>query len=551
MKRKLLILLTLVLSLFIFSYKNINNDLKFISEDEYLAMNNVRTETKELRFNVKKIGSSTYQADTTEVATLLDNYYEHLFRLHDEEYSKHIRIEIYYGDEEFIYPNIIPWADNQLAIHIQFWEFNQIMDGYIKFEHDSNIIDINGTIGYDYSGYWRMIIPVITQTDIEGIPETKYGDARPVKFAYDGLDLTIEIDHYDKKYYLKRFFNQNTDMEMFDTVEAYFVNKDDDPQIIINNTDRPYLGDILKANHDEKGAFVPHTIWHLKTNKLEIMNKYATNIYLKQNKKGVLVSYVYIDEFIIDKMISAELAWTSRQRIQWPNSWFQGKYTEWERTHTIFTNDQYLEYKDGSISWDYMIPIWNIARGIYTVAKTHKMPRINEVNIDNPQNDYNISRAELEMYYSSVNDDFNGLKNNPRYKVWALALEAGQVSFADGEMEFYHNKDNSKDPNNMQIIEIVYKTNNNIYTTYGDDMDIFISMDPKLDPETKGESKVSTIIFVAVVLLILYILIKAKAFDSGSKLFKTLILIAIVAVLIYIGYQYFIVDSVLSVVLRL
>src|SRR5690606_34493491 len=98
----------------------------------------------------------------------------------------------------------------------------------------------------------------------------------------------------------------------------------------------------------------------------------------------------------------------------------------------------------------------------------------------NIQKEYNVTRNEVESYFKKVNPDFEALKNNPRYKLWAFALESetiNEVNFWLGAgiinkyTEFYNDPNNPDDPNNFQIISIDYITNGQLYQTLGNDID--------------------------------------------------------------------------------
>ena len=216
---------------------------------------------------------------------------------------------------------------------------------------------------------------------------------------------------------------------------------------------------------DETPAFVPHSIWNLKTNDINTVLKYTTYSYIKQNNKGVIISYVYTDAFIIDNILSTTLSWTSRTKYNFPNSLWAGQYSEWETRQETLTSDEYLNYHKKTSDWQDIIPIWNLARGLYKTFKTYHIPKINSVNIDTPQDDYNVTRKEVEGYFQSINADMN-FNVNDKYKLWAFALEEG-FDYFGLNTEFYHNDTNPSDPRNFNIIEIRYETNGKMYVTEG------------------------------------------------------------------------------------
>lgn len=400
---------------------------------------------------------------------------------------------------------------------------------------------------------WEEIPSNPDITDINNLPGTKSNKIGTVNFKVEGFNLTVQINYEAKVYYLLYKYSSEQDMELFDTIESYYMNINNKPQIIISHGDQKYLHDILTAKENEKPAFVPHSVWDLKTNDIQTKDRYATNVYIKQNKKGVVVSYVYIDEFIIDKMISATVRWTSRQKNSFPASIFMGKYTEYETHEQTLVNDRYLEYRDLTSNWQTYIPIWNVIRGVYQIAKTYEMQEIQSVNLNNIQKDFNVTKNEIESYFRSANKDFTELNKNPRYQVWALALQSG-VNYLDLKTEMFPQNDNPNDERNFKIINIDYITNGKLYVADGNDMDLFISIAPGLtnqNPVQTGRTIIDTIIFIGAVLLVVSILVKSKAFTSLRKFLTTSVIILIVGAGLYILWTLFDAGTIFSLILRL
>ena len=382
-------------------------------------------------------------------------------------------------------------------------------------------------------------IPGENITNVNDLPITANNRLGTVLFEVDGLNVKIQISYNSRVYYINRSFDINTDMSIFTTIEAYFMNIDGNPQIIINNSDRPYLRDILEAPENQTPAFVPHTIWDLLTNELEIVSSYKTNVYIKQTAKGPIVSYVYIDEFIIDNMISAHLSWADRQKNGFPYSLIFGKYTDWEIHEDIFVNDEYLEYKNLTSNWENFIPGWNIIRGIYQLTKTYEMPRIDNVNWSNIQPEYNITKTEVETYFRNTNPDFETFNSNPRYKLWAFGLQGGK-SYMGTQTEIYHNPDDLDDPMNFKIIQLVYITNGQLYEAVGNDMDLIIVLDPKIDgiANENNTDWIKVIIIVAVLLGWIMVLNGNQGFKKMQNFIRITLIYAGVILAILILYQY-------------
>lgn len=525
----------------------------------------VSDEMVDIYFNAKSYGEYSdtgYQilySDNSDIADYLEDYYYSYLDIMPEGI---INVDLSIkgiDDNDLIFPAFHKVTDKYILLHFTYYEFMNPSDGHIIFYFDSTRIDYNGKIGTNAASRWDMKIPKIEYSNTEDLPVTESGELGNVTFSYKDLDLTVNIEIDGEYYILRRKFKNSADMSIFDTVEAYYMNVDDTPQIIISHAEERYLYDILTFP-DSVGyrpAFVPHSIWDLKTHKLTTQSSYKTNVYVKQNKKGVIISYVYIDEFVMDKVTSAEIRWTSREKVSWPASIIKGEYTEWETHQNIFTDEDYLSYKNLTSSWQMYMPVWNIIRGIYQTTKTFNMKNIDRVNLDKPQKEYNITRAELNNVFLDKNKDFELIKDDSRYNVFAFALQGGK-SFMGTQTEFFPGtlpNIDPEDPRHYQIIELKYITNGRLYSTKGDHMEIKIGQSNETDPFEKEKpiitKAIPTILFVGGVIFVGLILYKNKAFRSPKAFIITIGLIAVFGLLIYLAYQYFVIGKLVLSVVRL
>lgn len=390
----------------------------------------------------------------------------------------------------------------------------------------------------------------IITTPINQLPRTAVSslefDVGQVWFYVHGANVIVQISYNDSVYYLKYdFVGHEASMELFEATEAYYINKDGNPSIFINHTNYPYLLDIMQAPDDEKPAFVPHTIWDLKTDNLKTIDQYAAYAHLKQMEAGPIIAYTYIDEFVMDKILSIQVSWTQRQYNGFPVSLWQ-KYTKWEQQIETYTDNDYLTYRNLYSNWEHWIPVWQFLKLAKQLSTFYEMPRIDSINWANLQPEYNITKAELESYFSKLDPNFNGLKNNPRYKVWAIALQAGKKSSGGfAQTEFYYNENDVTDERNFHIIHITYETNGKLYHTVGSHMNLFHSVDKGLLPSEKRLSLTAVIAFL-VLGVILFSAFKAKAFSSPSKAISFIIGTAIVIGFMLIAYKLIIDSDLLS-----
>lgn len=416
--------------------------------------------------------------------------------------------------------------------------------------------------GAMYKIYWIYEKPIDQshEVSVSDLPITVNKILGDVFFETEGQKVTVKVQYDGTEYVMNYNMSDDTNMELFKTREAYYIKVNEKPQIYINHSDRLYLKDILLSNEGATPAFIPHTIWDLESNELIHVEKYNAYAYMKQNDKGVMISYFYVDQFIIDKMLSATLTYYSRQHTK---NWFGlvNETTDWERKEWSYTNEETLRYRNLTSGWDSWIPVWNlISVGIKTNTY-YEMPRIDNVDWLNKQPEYNVSKTEVEREIKNVYPAFEGLKDDPRYKLWAFALEEGK-NWDSGiighvKSELYNNKDNVNDRKNLKVIEIVYETNGKLYESVGNDMDLIIAIDPDIDGVEKDKNKTpwwALPLFFIASAFVVGVINKSGGFKDPIKFFKAIITLGIGAAIIYLAYLYLFTDQLnwlLNMVFRL
>lgn len=439
----------------------------------------------------------------------------------------------------------ILWASGKYDAFITYYQDGKELRGYTAYHS----MDIEGVQRLDFI---RKLVDITDIPDddyvtVDELPATAenpniYNMLGSVMFYRENNVLIVTIVYY-QTYRYKVTFESDTDFTIFeDMIEAYYLNINDRPQIIINNGDKPYLMDILMSEITGKDvpAFVPTTIWDMKSNSLEQTKKYDVSVYLKQNTTGAVVAYVYSDDFVIDNILKARLSFTTREKIKFPWNLTKGNYTEWETTQEEYEHTDFLEYKNKTMTWQDYVPVWNRIRMINKLFKSYSMPRIQKVDLSNIDKNYNVTMNELNRYYKKNNPDFDTIKENSKYNLYAFALYENKSNWVE-QTQFY-NTENPNDERNFQIIEMLYQTNGKLYTTIGDDMDIDLTPggpgvdipdDPNKEPEP---SKMPIIILGIIVGLVVIALFKGKEKISLGKLANILLVLGLLAVLTYLAY---------------
>jgi hypothetical protein len=341
--------------------------------------------------------------------------------------------------------------------------------------------------------YIDTFLSIRKLVDINDIPDDQYqtidelpitsdtgnflNDVGRVTFTVSNQEVILTLTYY-QTYKVKLTMDPSVDMSLFDTFEAYYINVDNKPQIWINNArDNRSLSDIMLT--DDQATFIPHSIWDLTTNAVKHINTYQTYTYLKQNDEGVMMAYFYIDEFIIDKLLTATLTYTSRE---YSTNLFGliENYTEWQKHYWQYTSDDVLAYRNLTMDWEAYIPVYNLISLLIKLDTVYEMPRIDEVNTTDIQDAYNITLSEINNHFTAVKSDFNLIESDSRYKLFAFALEGGKdydTIVSKVKTEVYHNYDDPSDPNNFKVIELIYQTDGIIYVTKSEDMDSIIAIE--------------------------------------------------------------------------
>lgn len=400
-------------------------------------------------------------------------------------------------------------------------------------------------------------------TTVDQLPRTTINEPiTKVTFWIDGFKLKLGFNYNNNNYFMNYTFNNNQDMDMFKTKEAYFMNIDS-PEIFINlDSDRLYLRDIITVQDAEKNTFVPHVIWSMKDDTIKQYLSYKAHTYIQQNNKGVHMAYVYIDEFVIDKMLSATVRWNSYRENKFPDNLIHGSTSHWQYHSKTLVNGDHLEYRDKTRNWATYLTGWGIISAAIRWNVTQTIPEIQEVDFGNLSKDYNITKSEVNGHMMQVSKGFGGINNNPRYKLWALALQEGMNDNAFGSRtKIYQNYDNLDDPKNLKIMEIVYETDGQIYRTSGNEIDTELSgpSDEFGDgTSTKTEfERIGLLQIIVLIDVVLIVLVFVMPLIQKGKLLKTkelvaaIITILLLSLVLYFGIQFGISGKIVTFILRL
>lgn len=303
-------------------------------------------------------------------------------------------------------------------------------------------------------------------------------DMGSVKFIVNGLRLQTIISYDGITYFLDNTFIANTDMNLFRKgVEIYYYTHDDQKFILINEDNQSIFTGNIKTQ-----TFVPYTIWNLSTNELEHINRFTTYMYSKMEAGNNAYAYFYVDEFIIDELLSVSLAYKYRYIKSF------GGYSDYEEKYMIL---------EAGATTNVDTATWQAKAMMTTVAATTVALQIPFVRwpalligtaavlfIDSTIDNGYFGLGNIEQIKEATID--NKLKNemtqafstaskpfalDPSLKVFKLHLGQFNKAFTSG-IEIDSDFSVLNGQKGINIIEFTYRTDGRLYTVKGENIKI-------------------------------------------------------------------------------
>ncbi len=369
-------------------------------------------------------------------------------------------------------------------------------------ERTEALYAINGSSGY-YFGELRLLsrsyfynIDPSNPDDLLLLPDTNgsiYDDIEDMGelsfFDVDGYSLNFTMD-YDRRYFFDYTFSENTDMSIFENnYEAFYYTYDDQHFIVINHGDES----MFTTSNWRTQTFVPYTIWNLDTNELVTFEKTSVYIYMTIGAANHIVGYFYMDEFVIDNLMSVSMLFNYR----WDP--LIGDKSDYIPYSVILENGAISE---GNIAWQYKaaiisgtatavattlaviipggvvvaLPLFVIGTAVteyflYAGQSYTGQGIVGDVNqIEQYDATVEMKQEINDAYYRS-DENFEGL-NLDEFTMWKLDFGAFDKAFNTPEV----------DPESVDVIEMVYETNGQVYVLESEVLETNASVDPYLDP---------------------------------------------------------------------
>lgn len=410
-----------------------------------------------------------------------------------------------------------------------------------------NLTTLKASSNYDYN-------------TIDDLPETTAsfynldGTMGTATFIIDGKRVTVEIIYDSSIYYLKYIMADETDMSIFKSYyEVFYYTDDGTPYLVINNGDYS----MYKANGEPREVFNKHTLWNLETNELKTFDRLNVYIYSELGLANNLFAYFYVDDFMIDHLISISL----RFRFKY-NNLFGNPKGEWIE-NGVLLEDTGLITPGELLSWQYkymnltgiasigltFIPYVGIPLGVLGTAvtfwlgidsfeKTGGFFILGDIKqIEKIPSDAKI-RAKLNNAYAIADPGFDGIGEG--MNIFKLHLGQFNKTGSSGitiDQEYNYIGEQA----GINVLQMTYMTDGEVYVQKGEN--IFVNFTP--GPGTGGTGDGSNIepddftwlIAIVVVALIIFAGIRANAFKDIKSVGMFLLGILLLAVVLYIAYK--------------
>ncbi len=413
----------------------------------------------------------------------------------------------------------------------------------------------NGTVIDEVLRIRYKEIEVSDATTVEMLPETRTSifnetmDMGTVRFIKSGFNLIVAINYDGLTYYLNYSFDFQQDMSVFENgFEVYYYTHENQKYILINQGNES----MFTSSDIRKQTFVPYIIWNLSTNEFEKIERFNTYIHTRKESGNNAYAYFYVDEFVIEELLSVSLAFKYRY-----NKIFGG-YTDWIEEYQILESGETNEVS--ALTWQgkvlsttatataigSLIPAvrWPIlAIGTAVMAIVGSQTDTNPFTVKNIEQiqiaevDANL-RKEMNEAYTKFNKDFTFDNNLKTFKLHLGQYDRVLTKGIDIDTN-YSVQDEQKGVN---IIQFTYRTDGKLYTILGDNINVVFNRGAGTDGADNefDNNIVTTIIVFGSLALIIFGAIGTKAYSSPKKLVVYLLTVGIliaVVIGIYVAYD--------------
>jgi hypothetical protein len=346
-----------------------------------------------------------------------------------------------------------------------------------------------------------VIIDPTIESELSLLPDTfgsvfeNVDSMANVSMYREGYTVSFQI-LYDRTYDMEYTFSENTDMSVFNNdYKVHYYSHEGSKFILISH------GETSMFDSETADTFIPYTIWNLTTNEIETHNRLKAYLTSQLESANNAYAYFYVDEFVIDHLMSVSLAFRYKYLgLFEDDQWEEPIYKVLEADTTVEGLDptswqfDFLTGAAVATSIGMMIPGagWPVALigglamayvGATVIDDPISFGNINQIEeVITPDNDI---KQRLNEAYTLANPEFTGLDDS--LKVFKLHLGQFNKAFTTG-IHIDQSYSVVTGQEGINIIEFTYRTNGQVYTIKGEQIDIEFTPGPgTVEPPTNDD----------------------------------------------------------------
>lgn len=352
-----------------------------------------------------------------------------------------------------------------------------------------------------------------------------------VYFEASENNLIAKVEYQTNEWYIPFTMAVGTDMSIFNNVyETFYYQYEGQKFFLINHGQQS----MFTSNNLRTQTWIDYTIWNLTTNEINTFERFNVYLYSKMEEANNVYGYFYVDEFVIDHLLSATLA------MRYQNVYLFGDNGPWVEYHKILEAGVQESFDPTSWQADVLIgtaaattvlsfipvvqlPALLIGSAIMGwVGSTIQQPPISFGTINQIQKITPTSslRNEINSAYTANNPNFSGVNNNLNlFKLyigqfndfWATGINI------DTEYSLF------QEQKGINIIQFTYMTEGQIYTIDGEDIKLIFTPGPGTDGESPNiplpKFNISAIAGIAVGAIVAVVIVVGAA-SNGAFISK-------------------------------
>jgi hypothetical protein len=312
-------------------------------------------------------------------------------------------------------------------------------------------------------------------------------DMGSVTYEVEGYNVEFQV-FYKGIYYLNYSFDNETDMSIFNnSYESFYYSFEGGKYIVINHGDES----MFTTRNWRTQTFIPYTIWNLDTNEFVTYEKTDVYLYMTVGDANHIVGYFYMDEFVIDRLISVSTVFNFRwdPLVGEKSDWVTQAAVLEDTSRTSTTIDWRLKAAAISTTAALVgaaVPIPGVNLGLFLVGSVSAayFTAIGYDAIIEGNNLIAFSTSEIKSYTptTTMRNEINQAYKNTDASFESIDLETFNLWKLDfGEYNQF-GKTPEVDPDTISVIEMVYETNGEVYTLDSSVLETHGSVDGFLDP---------------------------------------------------------------------